>query len=135
MTLGQTVLGSFKSVMLSYLLLIPVVASYLVLVRSLRYCRINGLQKKYGSTPEQFKILNYRDAQTILGQMGLYECPWIFLFGKDFAFLRASEQILSVIMETNIDRRSPFLVSPKSPSEPKKWSTASGNDTPTPLFW
>lgn len=63
-------------------------ASYLVLVRILRYGRINELQKQHGSTPAQFKNLNYRDAQSIIGQMGLYECPWVFLSGKDFAFLR-----------------------------------------------
>ncbi|KAH7371371.1 hypothetical protein BKA66DRAFT_572865 [Pyrenochaeta sp. MPI-SDFR-AT-0127] len=75
--------------MLSYFLLVPLVVSYLVLVRSLRYRRVEQIQKKHGSTPEQFKNLNYRDAQTIIGQMGLYECPWVFLAGKDFAFLRA----------------------------------------------
>lgn len=81
--------------MSSYLLLIPVVISYLIVVRSLRYRRINQLQKQHGSTPEQFKSLNYRDAQTILGQMGLFECPWIFLAGKDFAFLRVSPSFSS----------------------------------------
>lgn len=76
--------------MLSYLWLIPVVISYLILVRSLRYRRVEQTQKQHGYTAAEFKSLNYRDAQTILGQMGLYECPWIFLAGKDFAFLRVS---------------------------------------------
>jgi hypothetical protein len=74
--------------MFSYLFLAPVLISYLAIVRSLRYRRINQLQKKHGFTLEQFKNLNYRDAQTIIGQLGLYECPWTFLAGKDFAFLR-----------------------------------------------
>jgi hypothetical protein len=74
--------------MFPYLLLIPVIISYLVLVRVLRYQRVNEIQKQHGSTPEQFKNLNYRDAQKIIGQLGLYECPWTFLAGKDFAFLR-----------------------------------------------
>ncbi|KAF1940220.1 hypothetical protein EJ02DRAFT_456273 [Clathrospora elynae] len=75
--------------MFSYLLLVPVVVSYLVLVRSLRYRRIEQLQKQHGSTSAQFKNLNYKDAQAIIGKMGLFEFPWIFLAGKDFAFLRA----------------------------------------------
>ncbi|KAJ4423140.1 hypothetical protein N0V82_002269 [Gnomoniopsis sp. IMI 355080] len=62
---------------------------YAVLVRSLRYRRVEKTQKKYGATPEQFKNLTYKDAQSIIGQLGLYECPWMFLAGKDFAFLRA----------------------------------------------
>lgn len=67
-----------------------VVIVYTVLVRSLRYRRVEQMQEKYGKTPEQFKSLNYKDAQSILGQLGLYECPWMFLAGKDFAFLRVS---------------------------------------------
>jgi hypothetical protein len=76
--------------MLSYIFLIPVAISYLILVRSLRYRRIKQIQKQYGSTPADFKNLNYKDAQTIIGQLGLYECPWMFLTGKDFAFLRVT---------------------------------------------
>ncbi|KAK7181065.1 hypothetical protein PSPO01_12866 [Paraphaeosphaeria sporulosa] len=75
--------------MLLYLSLLLVTVSYLVVVRLLRYRRISGLQQQHGATYVQFKDLNYRDAQSILGQMGLYECPWVFLSGKDFAFLRA----------------------------------------------
>lgn len=67
-----------------------VVIVYIILVRSLRYRRVDHLQKKYGETPEQFNSLDYKDAQSILGQLGLYECPWMFLAGKDFAFLRVS---------------------------------------------
>jgi hypothetical protein len=74
--------------MFPYLLLVPLVISYLVVVRVLRYRRVNEIQKQHGSTPEQFKNLNYREAQKIIGQLGLYECPWTFLAGKDFAFLR-----------------------------------------------
>jgi hypothetical protein len=76
--------------MLSYLILLPVLLSYLVLVRTLRYRRITALQKQHGTTSTEFSNLTYRDAQTIIGQLGLYECPWTFLAGKDFAFLRVS---------------------------------------------
>ncbi|CAI6233664.1 unnamed protein product [Periconia digitata] len=62
---------------------------YLALVHRLRYARINDLQKRYGRTPAEFAGLGYKDAQAILGQLGLYESPWLFLAGKDFAFLRA----------------------------------------------
>ncbi|KAH3942313.1 hypothetical protein HBH53_189340 [Parastagonospora nodorum] len=72
-----------------FILLIPFFVVYLILVRSLRYRRINTLLKQHGSTPAAFSNLNYRDAQTIIGQLGLFECPWTFLAGKDFAFLRA----------------------------------------------
>jgi len=71
-----------------YIFIVPVAFSYIIFVRSIRYRRVKQIQKKYGSTPAQFKNLNYRDAQTILGQLGLFECPWVFLAGKDFAFLR-----------------------------------------------
>jgi hypothetical protein len=74
--------------MLLYLLLPSIVLSYAILVRSLRYRRINKLLKHHGATPAEFSNLHYRDAQTIIGQLGLYECPWTFLAGKDFAFLR-----------------------------------------------
>lgn len=73
-----------------YLLILPVVLSYLILVRSLRYRRINETQSKHGSTPAQFANLNYKDAQSIIGALGLYECPYLFLAGKDFAFLRVT---------------------------------------------
>lgn len=67
-----------------------VVIVYTVLVRILRYRRVDQMQEKYGKKPDQFENLNYKDAQIILGQLGLYECPWMFLAGKDFAFLRVS---------------------------------------------
>ncbi|KAH8719492.1 hypothetical protein GQ44DRAFT_741840 [Phaeosphaeriaceae sp. PMI808] len=75
--------------MLSSLYLVPVVIGYLAVVRFLRYRRIERTQKHYGYTPAEFKNLSYRDAQSIIAKMGLYECPWTFLAGKDFAFLRA----------------------------------------------
>ncbi|RMZ66116.1 67 kDa myosin-cross-reactive antigen family [Pyrenophora seminiperda CCB06] len=62
---------------------------YLFLAKTLRYRRISQLQAQYGSTAAEFANLDYKGAQTIIGQMGLYEFPWIFLAGKDFAFLRA----------------------------------------------
>lgn len=67
-----------------------IVIVYAVLARILRYQRVEQMQKKYGKTPGQFETLTYKDAQSILGQLGLYECPWMFLAGKDFAFLRVS---------------------------------------------
>lgn len=70
------------------LVLVPVIISYIVVVRSLRYRRVAQAQEQHGSTPIQFQDLHYRDAQSIIGQLGLYECPWLFLAGKDFAFLR-----------------------------------------------
>lgn len=113
--------------MLSYLFLIPVALSYLILVRSLRYRRVKQIQKQHGSTPAQFKNLNYRDAQTILGQLGLYECPWVFLAGKDFAFLRVSTpSSISIpsyawVLELTSPRRpSPSLASQRCRSEPEK---------------
>jgi hypothetical protein len=82
--------------LLTYVFFIPVVTIYLIVVRSLRYRRIQQLQKQHGSSSSQFKDLNYKDAQTIIGQMGLFEFPWIFLAGKDFAFLRVSLLILGL---------------------------------------
>ncbi|RDW77849.1 hypothetical protein BP5796_05701 [Coleophoma crateriformis] len=75
--------------MLSYIFLLPIFISYLILVRTLRYRRVKQIQEQYGPSVTHVKNLNYRDAQHILGQLGLYECPWMFLAGKDFAFLRA----------------------------------------------
>ncbi|KNG43950.1 duf2236 family protein [Stemphylium lycopersici] len=72
-----------------YMLLFAVAISYLILVRTLRYRRISQLQAQHGAISTQFADLKYKDAQKILGQMGLYEFPWVFLAGKDFAFLRA----------------------------------------------
>jgi hypothetical protein len=76
--------------MMLHVVFIVAAAGYLVLVRSLRYRRINQLQAQHGCTPAQFQDLNYKDAQTIIGKMGLFEFPWVFLTGKDFAFLRVS---------------------------------------------
>lgn len=80
------------STMLSFIVLGGVVLSYALLVRTLRYRRIEQIQKQHGATPLQFQGLNYKDAQAILGQLGLFECPWMFLSGKDFAFLRVGLQ-------------------------------------------
>lgn len=88
--------------MLSYFMFGGLIV-YAVLVRSLRYRRIEQTQKRYGTTPEEFKNLTYKDAQSIIGSLGLYECPWMFLAGKDFAFLRVSTRIYSQRMKTPID--------------------------------
>jgi hypothetical protein len=77
------------------LFVIAVGSSYLVLVRVFRYRRVRQIQKQYGSSPTEFEHLNYKDAQSILGQLGLYECPFVFLAGKDFAFLRV--RVLSIL--------------------------------------
>jgi hypothetical protein len=58
-----------------YLLLVPVVVGYLVLVRVLRYRRINKLQQQHGYTSAEFAKLNYRDAQTIIGQLVNTQIP------------------------------------------------------------
>jgi hypothetical protein len=55
--------------MIYLLLLAPVLIGYLVLVRILRYRRIEQIQKQHGYTPAEFEKLNYRDAQTIIGQL------------------------------------------------------------------
>jgi hypothetical protein len=56
--------------MMIYLpLLAPVLIGYLVLVRVLRYRRIEQIQKQHGYAPAEFEKLNYRDAQTIIGQL------------------------------------------------------------------
>jgi hypothetical protein len=55
--------------MLYLLLLVLVLVIYLVLVRTLRYRRVEQIQKQHGYTPAEFEKLNYRDAQTIIGQL------------------------------------------------------------------
>lgn len=55
---------------------------YVVLVRSVRYRHVKHTEQKYGSTPAEFMNLNYKDAQNIFGQLGLYECPWPSVLGK-----------------------------------------------------
>jgi hypothetical protein len=82
--------SSLPTMVFPYFFLSSVVVGYLVLVRSLRYRRIQQLQKQHGSTQSQVVDLHYKDAQKIIGQMGLFEFPWIFLTGKDFAFLRVT---------------------------------------------
>jgi hypothetical protein len=55
--------------MLPYYLLAAVAIIYLAVVRVLRYRRITLLQRQHGSTPATFSNLNYRDAQSIIGQL------------------------------------------------------------------
>jgi hypothetical protein len=55
--------------MIYLLLLAPVLIGYLVLVRILRYRRVEQIQKQHGYTPAEFEKLNYRHAQTIIGQL------------------------------------------------------------------
>lgn len=47
------------------------------------------METQYGATPSDFRNLTYQEAQRIIGQAALWEFPYIFLTGKDFAFLRA----------------------------------------------
>ena len=61
---------------------------YLGAVRYLRYRHIETMQQKYGRTAAEFRKIDYRDAQAILGSLFLLDSPWIFLQAKDFAFLR-----------------------------------------------
>lgn len=63
---------------------------YLSIVHKLRFRAIRKLEKQYGSAPEEFKSINYKDAQAILANLFLLEAPWVFLTAKDFAFLRVS---------------------------------------------
>ena len=86
--LGDIICFDFE--MPPYILLLPIAIGYLIFAKTLRYRRITQLQALHGSTSAQFANLDYKDAQKIIGQMGLYEFPWIFLAGKDFAFLRVS---------------------------------------------
>ncbi|KAL7274384.1 hypothetical protein RUND412_002723 [Rhizina undulata] len=81
--------GGYLSRELAIGLSVVAISMYLLTVRLLRYKRIDGLQKKYGYTADQFKDLNYKEAQEIVGALLLFESPWMFLTGKDFAFLRA----------------------------------------------
>jgi hypothetical protein len=55
--------------MFLYVFLVSIVVGYAVLVRVLRYRRIEQIQKQHGHTPVEFEKLNYRDAQTIIGQL------------------------------------------------------------------
>lgn len=114
-------------IMLSYLILGGLVV-YLALVRSLRYRRLKQIMKKHGATPTQFSNLNYKDAQSIVGQLGIYECPWMFLAGKDFAFLRVSN-FLALLISTSADNHTwarplPSPAYPTSRSGPERWLNA-----------
>lgn len=55
--------------MVQYMWLAPLIVGYLVLVRVLRCRRIEQIQKQHGRTPAEFESLNYKDAQSILGQL------------------------------------------------------------------
>lgn len=63
---------------------------YLLVVHKLRFRAIRKLEKQYGSASEDFKSIDYKDAQIILANLFLLEAPWVFLTAKDFAFLRVS---------------------------------------------
>lgn len=65
-----------------------ILSIYLLVVRHLRFRSIRALERKYGATTEQFKDIDYKDAQSILANLFLLEAPWLFLTSKDFAFLR-----------------------------------------------
>lgn len=68
--------------------LLAVAIAYLLTVRHLRFRAIRTLERKYGSTEEDFGDLDYKEAQKILVNLFMLEAPWLFLTAKDFAFLR-----------------------------------------------
>lgn len=119
---------------LSLALCVILATLYLLTVRILRYRRVDALQKQFGYTYTQFQTIDYKDAQSILGNLFLLECPWVFLTGKDFAFLRVSRgeiRLYSYFLTMNSRRPSASLRSPKSPLALKKWSIVQGSDTQT----
>lgn len=68
--------------------LLVLLTTYLLVVRHLRFRAIRALEEKYGATMDEFKNIDYKDAQGILANLFLLEAPWLFLTSKDFAFLR-----------------------------------------------
>ena len=68
-------------------------ATYFLIVRSLRFRAIEAQQKHYGRTPEEYGSIDYKDAQSILANLFLLEAPWLFLTSKDFAFVRVRDLI------------------------------------------
>jgi len=89
---------------------------WIYFVRRLRYQRIRILERKFGSDYKEFSSINYRDAQSILGQMAFLECPWTFLAGKDFAFLRVRLYLIVIghsLGDINFYRPLPYQASPK----------------------
>ncbi|TFK36375.1 hypothetical protein BDQ12DRAFT_610057 [Crucibulum laeve] len=70
-------------------ILLVLATLYLFTVRRFRFRAVNEIQKRYGSTPEEYGNIDYKDAQSILANLFLLEAPWLFLTSKDFAFLRA----------------------------------------------
>ena len=87
-----TPLGLLSNMDSSILLsaLVVLITTYMLTVLRLRFRAINDLQKRYGTTPEEFKDIDYKDAQNILVNLFLLDAPWLFLTAKDFAFLRVS---------------------------------------------
>jgi hypothetical protein len=64
----------------SLLFLAPVIVGYLVVVRTLRYRRVEQIQKQHGYTATEFEKLNYQDAQTIVGQLVGPKCLVVVLY-------------------------------------------------------
>lgn len=83
--------------------LLVVATTYLLAVRHLRSRSIRKLEKKYGSTLDEFRNIDYKEAQSILGNLFLLEAPWLFLKAKDFAFLRVSSVPASCLCKTLIN--------------------------------
>lgn len=66
------------------------VLAYLVLVRLLRYRRVDSLPKRYGlTTRASFASMTTDDAQTILKDLTELEFPKIFGFSIIFALFKA----------------------------------------------
>jgi len=84
------VLSLFYSIDRSIVLatLAVVATFYLITVRRRRFRSIRALERQYGATVDDFKTIDYKDAQTILVNLFLLDAPWLFLTAKDFAFLR-----------------------------------------------
>jgi len=84
------VLSLFSSIDRSIVLatLAVVATFYLITVCRRRFRSIRALERQYGATMDEFKTIDYKDAQTILANLFLLDAPWLFLTAKDFAFLR-----------------------------------------------
>ncbi len=78
---------------LVYILALPIVG-YLLLVRSLRYRRINALAKDLGygglSRDELYKKMSLKDAQMIQSTLAQLEFPKIFTTSLQFALFRVA---------------------------------------------
>jgi hypothetical protein len=65
--------------------------SYLLLVRLLRYSRVNSLAKKLGYTSrESLKGMKNEDAQKIISSLAELEFPKVFLSSLQFALFKVS---------------------------------------------